>query len=143
MYEVKELVLDGLTIAGFVLENENSEIKNIRYTDFIALVKSGNIQGVRYVDVDGEKNLVGLDISQIGIRKDTKISIVSHIQDEDGNIVGYETDNGRKLSSKKIWDMAVNNRINNCRALFTQDGTKIIKYIRIGDTKNDIQVQEI
>lgn len=126
-YNIVEKIMSGIEVVGFIVENsESKERTPLKMSDVIKLARNNKFNNASALfDVVSGSYMISLDCSlkdlPVYIKdKDVKLKITSRILNSDGECTGYKvTDSSGKsykLSSKKIWELAEQGRVENLEA---------------------------
>lgn len=142
MYKVIAVIMDGMTINGFRLQDEEGKESNIKEDKFYELAKSSRVEGVTLLEDDGHEYLTGLKLRDLEVISGKSIKLESKLKDSKGNVIGYKlADRDKEISIKKAWNMGVNGDIQNGKSMLLvgRDGS-ITKYFQCDE---DIQEQSL
>lgn len=143
-FEIKAVIINGLNVSGYLVSADDNPEKTqeVNVVDIIKLAKSKRITNAETIlDVDSGEYVLSIDeglsnIQKVRNTKGSTFNILCRIVDADDKCVGYKvTDNSGKtyrLSNRKLWDLAINNFVNDIEALIINN-KKVIR--SIGDNK--------
>lgn len=131
---VRAVILNGLTVAGYKVEDKDENELRVDIKTFSDLVRNKEIDGVSIIELEGEEYIVGLNIRDLGVDMPLKVEIVSKEMNDSG-VIGYKVirrgDTSEKsISIHKAWELSAIDCISNARAMFTGKGEDIRKYIK-------------
>lgn len=135
MYTVIAVIMDGMTINGFRLRDDEEKESNIKEDKFYELVKSNKVDGVTLTEDEGHEYMTGLKLRDLEVISGKSIKLESKLKDSKGNIIGYKLANrDKEISIKKAWNMGVNGDIQNGKSmlLIGRDGS-VTKYFQCDD----------
>lgn len=123
-YTITKKMIKGIEINGFIVESDNGEEQKLSYKDVITLAKGGsvtNAEVIRYNEhmilciTNGMTNIPENEVDESSI-----FDIVSKIIDDSDKVVGYNIVDNKgksyKVSSKKVWELAISGRARNISA---------------------------
>jgi len=137
-------VVNLISTDGFIVETEGGKSQPIDKANTIKLAKSGKLSNVEVVLGENGEDLLLIDegMSQLPSIRNTlgeKLTLAYRIVDADGKCIGYKVSNGKgqlkKLSIKKVWELAVNDHIDNVKAYISNNKLVIssINNFRLSD----------
>ncbi len=135
MYTVIAVIMDGMTINGFRLRDDEEKESNIKEDKFYELVKSNKVDGVTLTEDEGYEYMTGLKLRDLEVISGKSIKLESKLKDSKGNVIGYKLSNrDKEISIKKAWNMGVNGDIQNGKSmlLIGRDGS-VTKYFQCDD----------
>lgn len=133
MYKVVSIIMDGLDIMGFQLEEIDTK-NSIRVKDnkMLDLIKAGKVEGVGITEDNGQEFVTGMRLSQLMVTSYNQIKLADKVYGDDGKVTGYTVaDSDKSISSNQAWKMAAHGKIENGVASFvTDDKGNVIKYFQ-------------
>jgi len=140
MYKVIGKYINGVEISGFGVEDEEGKFLKIKFSDFIALVKRGVVEGFKYINIEGQEYVLPKNrlMSQLPTLNKEQYEIEDRVFDSEGKVIGYIviTDEGKrlKLSKAKIWDLAFEGLVKNVRVGYDKrEGERLRRLIVVGE----------
>lgn len=136
MYKVISIIMDGLTIKGYRIEDiDTGKTLNIKDDKMIEFIRSGKIKDASIIEDEGHEFIDGLKLSQLMITSGKKIRLAEKIYGDNGKVIGYQVAESEKnITANKAWNMAVNGEVENGEASFSVNGNgEIKKYFQLDE----------
>lgn len=126
-FDIKAKIIQGITIAGYIIASADGKKQKLSADDVIKLARSGKINKARtLLNAATGKYIIKIDggLSSIPSIRNTgnqKLTIEEQIVDENNNCIGYKIkDNNGKISRvsiSKTWRLAESDKINGFKAV--------------------------
>ena len=145
VYTVKSKIVHGVTVDGFVIEDENGETRAKKTADVIKLARSEKISDAEAV-LDSSTGVYVLSFNDslqnlptVRNTTDNMITILCRIVNSENKCVGYKVSDRHgklyNLSLGKVWELALNEFVTGVRAT-VENNRKILRSVepfRLGD----------
>lgn len=145
-YTIIEKEIKGIEISSLVIENSESNRKNVSLVDTIKLARGDKITNAKAIfDTSKGRYILAVDngfksLGNTDRTKGLKFSILGRMINSENKCVGYKVQDAKgkiyKLSISKIWDLAEQGSINGIKA-------KIISGKKILLSTDDCQLHNI